>query len=132
MNLSSTFFTATVDRGKLVWEQPAQVAVGLSKYKPGERIRVTLSRFTSPRTLDQNSRLWKLFQCFEEFGNTKKEAHDICCKLFLPPIVKELPGGIRVEIMRGTSNLTTTEMGSFMDEIESWLRDQNIYYGDHS
>lgn len=94
-------------------------------FKAKSSVRLVLDSDTKKRTLDQNSRLWKMF---EHFGWEKDEAHDFCCKKFLPPIERELPDGTIVEIMRGTSGLTTGQMAEFQDRIERFLNEHGLWF----
>ena len=101
------------------------VAVKMAKVKPGALVRVTVDTATNKRTLDQNARVWALF---ESFGWERDEAHDYCCAKFLEPVVKEWPDGSREEIPRGTRNLSTVEFSEFMDRIERFLNEKGLWY----
>ena len=100
------------------------VAGSLARFKPRTRVRVTIDSDIRKRTLEQNARLWSMF---DHLGWEKGEAHDFFCRKFLPPIVKELPDGTQVEIMRGTSFLTTKEMSDFQDAIERFLAQHGLW-----
>ena len=93
---------------------------------------MTLSKFSHPRTVDQNARLWTLLRCFGEWGWDPEDAKAWACSQFLPPVVREFPDGTRQEVPAyRTSTLNTTEMAEFQDRIERWLNEHGIFFGDH-
>ena len=100
------------------------LASWLSLFKPNTKVRLTLDSDIRKRTLEQNARLWSMF---DHLGWEKGEAHDFFCRKFLPPIQKELPDGTIVEIMRGTSGLSTKEMSDFQDAIERFLAQHGLW-----
>ena len=120
-------FTGKLVKGVPVPDDPGRVAGALSKFKPGASLEFVVQTPRHPRTLDQNARFWKLLDCFAEWGWRKDEAHDWVCEKFLPPIVRELPDGTRVELRRGTSGLSTIEFAKLMDDLEGWLNQQGVW-----
>lgn len=123
-------FLAQIRRGILcpIPQQAGRVAVDFSRAKPEEVLEVTVQSQTKKRTLPQNRRMWRILQIFEALGWEKDEAKSWCCAEFLEPIVHELPDGTRVETIRGTRNLTTVQMGEFMDRIERFLNEKGLWW----
>lgn len=121
---------ATISKG-VIQIHPAyagKAAVAFSRLKPGETVTVTVESEKRTRTLSQNARMWMLLSVFEELGWHKDEAKVWCCGEFLPPHVRELPDGTRIETKASrTSTLNTEQMGKFMDRIEHFLIDHGIH-----
>lgn len=127
--MKSTYL-AQIRRGVLVAipQMAGRVAVEFSRSKPEEVLEVTVQSQTKKRTLSQNARMWAILQVFEAWGWHKDEAKTWCCGEFLPPIVREMPDGTRIETKASrTSTLNTKQMGEFMDRIEHWLVDQGVH-----
>jgi len=104
------------------------VAAKLAKFKGDEVVHVTIESERKTRTLSQNARMWTLLSVFEEWGWHKDEAKVWCCGEFLPPLVREMPDGSRIETKASrTSGLTTEQMSAFMDRIEHFLIEQGVH-----
>ena len=73
---------------------------------------------TRPRTVDQNRLMWLWLTCIsQETGNTPQELHDIYCAMFLKETAHFCDK--TVEIVKGTSGLTTAEFGAFLDRVQA-------------
>jgi ketopantoate hydroxymethyltransferase len=69
------------------------------------------------RTLDQNSRLWKLYTALgNHIGLTPDEVHQLMGYKFLR-YQKEVNGEVQ-EFVKSTTKLTTAEMSSYQEAIE--------------
>lgn len=69
------------------------------------------------RTLEQNSRLWKLYESVGNYlGYTKNEMHDLCGWMFLRYQIKV--GDEVIEKIESTKNLSTKKMAAYQEQIE--------------
>lgn len=81
---------------------------------------LTLSRYTKPRSSEQNALMWLWFQAIadewtEASGRlfTRQNVHDAYCELFLPI---ETPKGV---IAGSTSALNTEQFSEFLDKVQA-------------
>lgn len=73
----------------------------------------------SKRTIDQNSRLWKLYTEFGKYlGLEPDEVHQLMGYKFLR-YQKEVNGTVE-EFVQSTTKLTTKAMGEYQDAIERY------------
>ena len=82
------------------------------------RYRVTIERYTEPRTLNQNALMWMWFTCIEqETGTPKQDVHDYYCNLFLrrTAVIKEK----ETVIAGSTSRLNTIQMTDFLNKVKA-------------
>lgn len=82
------------------------------------RYRVTIERYTEPRTLNQNALMWMWFTCIEhETGTPKQDVHDYYCNLFLrrTAVIK----GRETVIAGSTSKLNTLQMKDFLNKVKA-------------
>lgn len=82
------------------------------------RYRLTIERYTEPRTLSQNALMWLWFTCIEqETGTPKQDFHDYYCKLFLSrtAVIK----GKETVIAGSTSRLNTLQMTEFLNKVKA-------------
>lgn len=71
------------------------------------------------RTLEQNSRLWKLYENIGNYlGYTKKEMHDLMGWQFLRYQVKV--GDTVIEKIESTTDLSIKRMMWYQEQIEIW------------
>jgi hypothetical protein len=125
----------------------AKVAVGRSKFKPGQTIHVTEESQTKKRTIEQNSRYWGLLvPAFAEWTGyeaypehlekqdlkaLKDSAHRTLKAMFIGPrtIIRTLPNGRTIEEVQepSTTELTTAEFATLQDQAEKLLNDNGIY-----
>lgn len=72
------------------------------------------------RTLLQNAYYWSVLMVIsEDTGNEKEILHDYFRNKFLKSTVSAIDGE-EMEVVRGTSTLTTVEFCKYMDEILDW------------
>ena len=82
------------------------------------RYKLTIERYTEPRTLNQNALMWLWFTCIEQAtGTDKQDVHDYYCNLFLrrTAIIK----GKETVIAGSTSKLNTLQMTDFMNKVQA-------------
>lgn len=73
----------------------------------------------SKRSIEQNSRYWKLITDLgKHLGYTPDEMHDICRFKFLRNAIQI--EGERLPLLKTTTKLTTAEMADYQDMIERW------------
>lgn len=73
----------------------------------------------SKRSIEQNSRYWKLVTDFgKHLGYAPDEMHDICRFKFLRNAIQI--EGERLPLLKTTTKLTTAEMADYQDMIERW------------
>lgn len=82
------------------------------------RYRVTIERYTEPRTLNQNALMWLWFTCIEqETGTDKLDVHDYYCNRFLRRTA--FINGRELVISGKTSSLNTLQMTDFLNKIKA-------------
>lgn len=82
------------------------------------RYRVTIERYTEPRTLNQNALMWLWFTCIEqETGTDKQDVHDYYCNRFLRRTA--FINGRELVISGKTSSLNTLQMTDFLNKIKA-------------
>lgn len=82
------------------------------------RYKVSIERYTEPRTLSQNALMWLWFTCIEqETGTSKQDVHDYYCNLFLrrTAVIK----GKETVIAGSTSRLNTIQMTDFLNKVKA-------------
>ena len=80
---------------------------------------VTAKVRKSSRSLDQNSRLWKLYNALGlHIGEHQDKVHELMGFKFLR--YQDTIGGISVELIKSTTKLNTAEMASYQENIEQW------------
>lgn len=73
----------------------------------------------SKRTIEQNSRLWKLYTALGNYiGLDADEVHELMAYKFLR-YQKEVNGKVE-EFVKSTTKLNTAEMVGYQDAIERW------------
>lgn len=91
------------------------------------RWTVTVKPFKAKRTLDQNSRLWKLYTALgEHIGHSPDEVHQLMGWKFLREL--KTINGETVEVIKSTTKLTTSEMSTYQDGIERWASQIGFYF----
>lgn len=79
------------------------------------RYRLTIERYTEPRTLNQNALMWLWFKCIEdETGTPGKETYNHYCRKFLS-YVNEWGE----EVYDTSSHLNTKQMTEFLQKIQA-------------
>lgn len=96
---------------------------------PNTRWQVTVRPYKSKRSLDQNSRLWDLYNAVGKYiGEDSDSVHDLMGYKFLR-YQKSVNGEV-VEMIKSTTKLNTLEMVEYQDAIERWASTIGFYY-DH-
>lgn len=82
------------------------------------RYKVTIERYTEPRTISQNALMWMWFTCIEqETGTDKQDVHDYYCNLFLRRTA--VINGMETVIAGSTSKLNTLQMTDFLNKVKA-------------
>lgn len=82
------------------------------------RYKVTIERYTEPRTISQNALMWLWFTCIEqETGTDKLDVHDYYCNLFLRRTA--VINGKETVIAGSTSRLNTLQMKDFLNKVKA-------------
>jgi hypothetical protein len=86
---------------------------------------VTLQKST--RSLEQNDRLWKMYeQLGNHIGMFKDDVHELMGYKFLR-YTKELNGEV-VELIKSTTKLNTKEMTEYQEKIELWASQIGFFF----
>ena len=79
------------------------------------RYRLTIERYTEPRTLNQNALMWLWFKCIEdETGTPPMEAYNHYCKKVLAYV-----NDWGEEVYNPSSHLNTKQMTDFLQKIQA-------------
>ena len=82
------------------------------------RYRLTIERYTEPRTVSQNALMWMWFTCIEqETGTDKQDVHDYYCDLFLRRTA--VVHGKETVVSGSTSRLNTLQMTDFLNKVKA-------------
>lgn len=82
------------------------------------RYKVTIERYTEPRSLSQNALMWLWFTCIEqETGTNKQDIHDYYCNMYLRRTAY-FKGKEKV-IAGSTSKLNTLQMTDFLNKVKA-------------
>ena len=85
---------------------------------------------TTSRSIEQNSRLWKLYNALGMYiGEHQDKVHDLMGWKFLR--YQDTIGGESVELIKSTTKLSTKEMGDYQDQIEQWGSQIGFYFDDN-
>ena len=85
---------------------------------------------TTSRSIEQNSRLWKLYNALGLYiGEHQDKVHDLMTWKFLR--YQDTIGGESVELIKSTTKLSTKEMGIYQDQIEEWATTIGFYFDDN-
>lgn len=89
--------------------------------------RVSVRPKKTKRSIEQNSRYWKLVTDFgKHLGYTPDEMHDICRFKFLRNAINI--EGERLPLLKTTTKLTTAEMADYQDMIERWAAELGFVF----
>lgn len=81
----------------------------------------------SNRTIEQNSRLWKLYtELGQHIGETPDRVHELMGYKFLRE--QKVINGETVETIKSTTKLTTMQMSEYQDQIEIWAANYLGFY----
>lgn len=93
----------------------------------GKNIELTIERKRKKRSCNQNAYLHALFTIFcnelNALGNkfTAEEVKELCkFKFALIDVVNDVTGEIIGQRVQGTSEMTTTELAAFVDDVIQW------------
>lgn len=96
---------------------------------PTTRWQVTVSQFKSKRSLDQNSRLWKIYNDIgKHIGESPDKVHQLCGFKFLR--YQTEVNGETIEAIKSTTKLNTHEMTDYQDAIVRWAADISFVWSD--
>ena len=81
----------------------------------------------SKRTLEQNSRLWKLYTALgNHIGETPDRVHELMGYKFLRELVTV--NGESFETVKSTTKLNTADMAQYQTNIEIWANENLGFY----
>ena len=122
-------FISIIKDGKLQPSTTNNILKVLSGLE-GKRVRVTLEKVSAKRSLQQNAYLHLLFTIFteslNELGNefTVDEVKELCkAKFALIDVMNKETGECLGQRIKGTSEMTKTELNLFIENIIRWAAD---------
>ena len=122
-------FISLIKDGKLQPSTTNNILKVLSGLE-GKRVRITLEKVSAKRSLQQNAYLHLLFTIFteslNELGNdfTMDEVKELCkAKFLLVDVMNVETGEIIGQRIKGTSEMTKTELNLFIENIIRWAAD---------
>jgi hypothetical protein len=122
-------FISLIKDGKLQPSTTNNILKVLSGLE-GKRVRVTLEKVSAKRSLQQNAYLHLLFTIFTEslndLGNefTVDEVKELCkTKYALIDVMNKETGECLGQRIKGTSEMTKTELNVFIENIIRWAAD---------
>lgn len=120
-------FIASVKNGKL---SNRSILIKCINHFEGKKIRLTIEKYSSKRTHPQNSYIHVLFTIFtdalNDLGNEflMTEVKELCkAKFLLTDVMNEKTGEIIGQRIKGTSELTKTELNEFFEKVIRWAAD---------
>ena len=122
-------FISLIKDGKLQPSTTNNILKVLSGLE-GKRVRITLEKVSAKRSLQQNAYLHLLFTIFteslNELGNdfTMDEVKELCkAKFLLVDVMNAETGEVIGQRIKGTSEMTKTELNLFIENIIRWAAD---------
>jgi len=122
-------FISLIKDGKLQPSTTNNILKVLSGLE-GKRVRITLEKVSAKRSLQQNAYLHLLFTIFteslNELGNdfTMDEVKELCkTKFLLIEVMNVETGEVIGQRIKGTSEMTKTELNLFIENIIRWAAD---------
>lgn len=122
-------FFSGVTNGCLQKNVSGSIAKELQRHE-GKRVRIIIERLKSKRSHQQNAYLHLLFTIFtealNELGNEFQmlEIKELCkCKFATIDVVNEKTGEVIGQRIKGTSEMTKTELNEFIENIIRWAAD---------
>jgi hypothetical protein len=123
------FFAGQVLQGQLVFDDYAAFARHVARLE-GRRVRVSVRRGSSARTLPQNARLWAIYGLIAEWsGNDPEAIHGAMKDKFLPPRFIITPKGT-LTAPPSTRLLDIEGFAHYMDRVEAWAVEQGVVMPD--
>lgn len=99
----------------------------LKSLDPTQRWKVAVTRWKSKRSLEQNSRYWKLITELANYtGDDKDRMHDLMGYKFLREVVTVK--GEEIWRIKSTTELNTAQMAEYQDSIERWAHEIGFYF----
>lgn len=81
----------------------------------------------SSRSLDQNSRLWKLYNALGlHIGEHQDKVHELMGYKFLR--YQDTIGGVSVEVTKSTTKLNVADMAKYQEQIEQWASQIGFFF----
>jgi len=125
---------SSVKQGKLSRNAKEVLVAQINKCEGG-RILITCQKFSSKRSLPQNSYQHLLYTIFRDalndLGNefTMEEVKELCKFKFLTiDVINEETGEVIGKRIKGTSELTKSETMDYLDSVIRWAKeDFNIH-----
>lgn len=79
------------------------------------------------RSLEQNSRLWKLYNALGlHIGEHQDKVHELCGYKFLR--YQDTINGVTVELIKSTTKLNVADMAKYQNEIEQWASQIGFFF----
>ena len=121
-------FGGKVSKGQFVPDDLAKYRGRLAQLE-GKRVRVSVKRESTGRSLSQNRLLWGvLYHTLSEWsGHSPEELHEYLKDKFLAADQKELPSGEVMVVTPSTTMLTVEEFTKYVDEIYRWAAERGCY-----
>ena len=121
-------FAGTVKLGKFLPDDPAKYQGRLARLE-GRRVRLSVGRAQSGRSLSQNAYLWAVVyaKLSEWSGHEPEELHGFCKGKFLLAEQRKLPNGEVMVSVPSTKGLTVEEFSKYIDEVVRWASLQGVY-----
>lgn len=96
---------------------------------PETKWQVNIVEYKSRRSLEQNSRLWKLYNDLGQYiGHSPDEVHQLCGFKFLR--YQTVVNGETIEAINSTTKLNTQEMTDYQDAIVRWASEIGFVWSD--
>lgn len=99
-------------------------------FNQSKDLEIVVRKYNSKRSIEQNKRLWKIYQIISEnaFINGKQYDSDIWHEYlkgkFLGYEVKENIDGSELKIPFSTAKLNTQEMSLYQEKIQAWASNE--------
>lgn len=97
----------------------------------GKDLILELRERSKKRSEQQNSYYWGVVvkTLSDELGYETDEIHELLKQMFINPIFKEIKG-IEFEIRKSTTKLSTKEFKEYIEKIQRWASQEEIYIPD--
>ena len=108
-------FKAKIEKGKVVFQDQMTFKLYLCTLE-GKDVDVTVCKHVKTRSSNQNKYYWKIIVelVSQEIGMSKDETHEALRLHFLLDKSGKMPR------VKSTTELTTSEMETYMSEIRGW------------
>lgn len=128
MSTDRAVLMAFADRGRLHFDEQGRVAGFLARFQ-GERLRVTIEKPPTLRSLAQNRKLWAVYKdgCLgmaDLSGHTKDEVHEGLKELYCPEKPINLAG--QAVMVKSTKLLTKPEMSDYLEQCMAFFAKHGV------